>query len=105
MVADSVRCTPDELFELINDDIEITKWHYVVADVDQFVKGEPHVSLECIDANHINAFLNRDKGKPVLLQAWAGYEEQFIRFRDILPRLTNTTHLLDKRISENDHID
>lgn len=102
VLCDSVRSTTDELDSAVRK--LSSKWDYIVASPVEFFRDDHHVSVETFDRTTIERFLRREEGTPVLLQAWAGYHEQFRRFVDILPKLANTTNLVDMRVKDMEDI-
>lgn len=103
IVSDSTRTTEETVKDLIAVPSS-PKWDYIVADQDAFYHGHDHVSVEKFDKAQIEYFLKREQGKPILFQAWAGYHEQFRRFKDILPKIASTSNLSDMRIQEGDNV-
>jgi len=113
LVADSTRCYVKHIEELCSSMED--KWSFIVADKDTYEKYESsifksllcfskiptnHVTLRTLDDVYMEEFLNCSNDIPILLQAWSGYHEQFKRFRDILPKLANTTDIADMRIKD-----
>lgn len=74
------------------------KWYYGVADLDDYHTNRSYLHKRNLDAIGMRAFLDKNRSETILIQAYAGFEEQFRRFRDILPRLAGTTHLIDMRM-------
>lgn len=94
-VADLLRKLPDDV-----TDSDGGKWSYIVADTESAAKGDHYIHMRSLDKDMMEDFLAMSPGKTVLLQAFAGYHEQFKRFRDILPKLANTRNLADMRVKE-----
>lgn len=107
IVADTLRATDDGVIsQLINDGLT-SKWNYLVADSTRFLReefGQEYIFTETFDKKTMETFLARTAGRPILLQAWSGYHEQFRRFKDILPKLANTTHLADMRVRDGEDV-
>ena len=79
-----------------------SKWSYVVADKEIYLdtnRQEPYIKREVFDKDTAERFLKLQPGRPVLFQPYTGFEEQFNRFADILPKLANTAHLADMRVT------
>lgn len=113
VVADSMRVSDREALKDIILTLE-DKWVYLACDT---VRDKGLESLGEYDNNpylysktklykksNLIKFLSRESNSPILLQAYGGYNEQFKRFRDILPRLANTTHLVDMRIKDDSNV-
>ena len=99
VLSNSLRCDPDLVSSMV-DGLE-SKWHYIVASVDWGTETI-YSSLKMLDKEGLRNFLTCEKlEQPILFQAYAGYEEQFGRFYDILPRLVNSANLADMRIPTN----
>jgi hypothetical protein len=81
-----------------------SKYDYLVTTTVPDENGDYNLSVGSLDKDSLSEFLGRTPGTPVLLQAYAGYNEQFKRFRDILPRLSNTSHLIDMRVQNADDV-
>jgi len=103
IVSGSTRSTDEKIRQLISTTIS-DKWSYIVADPDDFYRGDDHVSSERFGADQVSRFLKRERGRPILLQAWSGYHEQFRRFKDMLPKIANSSGLSDMRIREGDDV-
>jgi hypothetical protein len=101
VVMDSLRVTDEDSADNLLDRLPSNKWYYLVADRASYgpdVDANDYVSCLCLGYKHgMTAFLERRPDHAVLLQAYGGYHEQFKRFRDILPKLSNTSHLIDMR--------
>lgn len=103
IISTSTRGSFDRIETLVKE-TSSPKWDYVVADPALFYLGEEHVILETFDKDKIEHFLKCEEGRPILLQAWSGYHEQFRRFKDILPKLANTSSLNDMRRKEGEDV-
>jgi len=103
IIEDSLRHnSKDPLLASILRDQLGNKWSYISAIPDRYERGahlSDYIRIGSIDLAY---FLKREKGSPILLQAFGGYHEQLKRCRDILPRMANTTHLVDMRLRQED---
>lgn len=114
LIEESLRVLPYRQIEQHRSFIDVLidtkledKWSYIVARPDLYFETSRNHPDDYIDVQllgstkeSLNAFLSRSPETVILLQAYAGYEEQFKRFRDILPRLANTTRLSDMRVKD-----
>jgi hypothetical protein len=88
-------------------DIE-SKWDYLLVDRDAYLDDSVALAEEnylvhgTLDKAGIEAMLELNPKKQVLIQAWAGYVEQLKRFADILPKYTQSSMLLDMRITDDE---
>lgn len=103
IVSDSCRTSIEHIKDL--QSTEYSKWDFIVADKHEYIhSGEDvitsHVTKQTLDDVYMKEFLNCNGEKPMLLQAWSGYHEQFKRFKSILPSLANTTDIADMRIKD-----
>lgn len=105
LVHATMRCTNgvNDLGDWINDSLT-DKWHFIAADRDRYFQGDTdtYVGMGYLDKETMERFLKCDPNHTILFQAYAGYEEQFKRFKDMLPRLANTSHLIDMRKKDGD---
>lgn len=92
-----------DIEEAINELID-DKYDYLMIDSNPDEDGvyEPEVRTFCGDT--LRQFITMSEGSPILLQAFGGYNEQFKRFRDMLPKFANTTHLIDMRVNNADDV-
>jgi hypothetical protein len=81
---------------IINDDLD-SKYDYLVVDT---TDDEYTSEVSTLSGDTLKQFITMSEGRPILLQAYGGYNEQFRRFRDMLPKFANTTHLVDMRIND-----
>lgn len=108
LVANTTRSGDDHIKSLCS--INEGKWSFIVADKDKYIRSNAedhtsHVSVATLDDDvYMEEFLKCTTDVPVLLQAWSGYHEQFKRFRDILPKLANTTDIADMRIKDSSDV-
>lgn len=107
IVYDSLRSTDrEEVKQLMRNGLH-DKWSYIVADPLVY-RTEPnssaYISAQSLDKDALMLFLENKRGTPILLQAFGGYQEQFSRFRDILPRLSNTSNVADMRMKEGEDV-
>ncbi len=114
LIEESLRVIPYRQIEQHRSFIDLLidiklqdKWSYIVASPDLYFETSHNNPDDYIDVHllghtkeSLEAFLRRSPETTILLQAYAGYEEQFKRFRDILPRLANTTRLSDMRVKD-----
>lgn len=105
IVEDSLRHNPTDPY--VSDKLAnalVTPWTYLAADPKGYnAEAEPFHYLTVGDLElQLPYFISRTQGSPILLQAYAGFEEQLKRCRDILPRLSETTHLVDMRLNPAD---
>jgi hypothetical protein len=103
LVADTTRSDISHIKTLYDELLD--KWSFIVADKNEYLFSanddiRSHVDVETLDDVYMEEFLKCSGEVPVLLQAWSGYQEQFKRFRDILPKLANTTDIADMRIKD-----
>lgn len=102
--ASAARCEISDLTDPNNiGTMLFDKWYYHAADPEEFLNGSGnHVYTSHLNTkDKLEAFLSKEKGnKPVLIQSWAGYHEQLHRFKDIIPRVANSTHLADMRVEK-----
>lgn len=104
IVKDSLREPEDSTYvhDLIVDG-DSDKWSFVVASPDLYTTNalpDQYINVQTLDKQTLNNFLDFSSNQIVLFQAFGGFHEQFKRFRDILPKLANTTHLADMRIQD-----
>jgi hypothetical protein len=103
IVADSLRVADRaDIADRIETQL-FDKWSYLVADRESYRPGcdiDEYVTTARLDKDGLCNFLTCDEHDPILLQAYAGYHEQFKRFVTILPKLANTSHLVDMRRKE-----
>ena len=100
IIADAFRKTDREIENLDEWDYLESKWDFIAIDPNKFEDGKYQVFNGTLNEDTISEFLEMKPGRPFLLQSYAGYHEQFKRFRDILPRLANTACLADMRAKE-----
>lgn len=104
IVEDSLRVPEDNplVRDLIVDNPK-SKLSFIVADTNNYVENatpDKYIKNQVLDKLMLKNFLDFSNDKVILFQAFGGFHEQFRRFRDILPKLANTTHLADMRIKE-----
>lgn len=104
IIKDSLRVAHEDgcIRNLIEGGLE-DKWSYIVADIstyDHRTDGNTYIHGATLDKEGLETFLKRSPDRTILFQAYGGYNEQFKRCKDILPRLANTTHLADMRIQD-----
>lgn len=104
IVSDSLRLRDRSEFRNLIETTLLDKWHYVAANREVYFTRPKCVFHRTLDKDTLRLMLAMDPKITILLQAWSGYHEQFKRFRDILPRLSNTTSLIDMRINEGDDV-
>lgn len=107
VITSSVRDSSNQYVDSLIENELHDKWDYLVADRELFLNQDsqrPYVMVKSLDKPTLEEFLRREDKTPILLQAWSGYHEQFRRFRDILPKLANTTNLADMRVREGDNV-
>jgi hypothetical protein len=103
IVRDSLRASDRDDVEALIISSLTTKWRFIAAamsKVDTYSRPADYMEVGELDNMGIEEFLKRTPDKTFLLQAYSGYEEQILRCRDLLTKLTNTTHLVDMRISD-----
>lgn len=81
------------------------KWSYLVASPNDYLMGKDYIHVGELNKNSLSKFLECGTGVPVLTQAYAGYDEQFKRFGDVLPKMSNTAFLVDMRTREENDSD
>lgn len=104
IVKDSLREPEDGTYvhDLIVDS-DNDKWSFIVATPDLYTTNalpSQYINVQTLDKQTLSNFLDFSSNQVVLFQAFGGFHEQFRRFRDILPKLVNTTHLADMRIQD-----
>lgn len=109
ILSDSMRAEDkDELYLKVDSDLP-DKWSYIAADPQNYLYGYEGEDQEYIFSQHftretMEEFLACKNNSPILLQAWSGYHEQFMRIKAILPKLANTTQLADMRMKNGDDV-
>ena len=104
IVEDSLRHNPDSSY--VHDQLLklSDKWHYLSAEPSRYhvdCLPDAYIKLGNL-ACDLNHFLSRNEGFTILFQSFGGFHEQLKRCRDILPRLSNSTHLVDMRVKQED---
>lgn len=99
-IEESDRVLPADLTEWDDE----SKWSALVADMNCVRNGTNYLVRFTLDKDMLEAFLKKTPDRPFLLQAYGGYNEQFKRFVDILPRLANSTHMADMRVDPNTNV-
>lgn len=104
LTADCVRANDCVISDYLGDLVD--RWAYLVADKNSYLTSDDddHVTSNRFDIDTMESFLACDNKYPILLQAWSGYDEQFKRFKDILPMLANTTDLADMRLKDGNDV-
>lgn len=104
IVEDSLRVDKDHAYiQSLIVDCDDSKWSFVVADTNRYIEDalpEKYIHIQTLNKQALINLLDFSNNQVFLFQAFGGFHEQFRRFRDILPKLANTTHLADMRIKE-----
>lgn len=83
--------TSDAISEAIRTRVR-TKWNYLVVDPDKIDKD---FEVAFFGVETLRRFFDLNPSTPILFQPYSGFEEQLLRFADILPKLTEMSVLID----------
>ncbi len=112
-VLDYSMCLEDDSsYDFIKSESADNKWNYIFTptikfDISNFIheKSEKGICLKSsLEGRILEDFIKADDSDVILTQSYAGYDEQFKRFVDIIPRLALSESLIDMRTKDADSV-